>query len=97
MCTNPSKVASASMDNTEAALVALDLLKKSSIQRPNDPEYFFCVDSSEVSNRRKLAEELSGLGFSVAWCVRALQECKDDTGRAAEWLLSNAPPLGGES
>ncbi|KAI8913711.1 ubiquitin fusion degradation protein UFD1-domain-containing protein [Entophlyctis helioformis] len=82
----------APMDPTSAAVLAFQLLQKSALQRPDDPEHYLCIADAASSRRRHVAETvLAPLGFRVAWCVRALQETRDDADRAASWLVSNAP------
>ncbi|KAJ3181562.1 hypothetical protein HDU85_003504 [Gaertneriomyces sp. JEL0708] len=82
----------APMDPTSAALKAVELIKQSVIGNPTRPQYYLCsVAESNAYKRRLLAESLQDLGFTLAWCVKALQECRDDSEGAASWLLSNAP------
>ncbi|KAI8999965.1 ubiquitin fusion degradation protein UFD1-domain-containing protein [Gaertneriomyces semiglobifer] len=82
----------AAMDPTSAALKAVELIKQSVIGNPTKPQYYLCsVAESNAYKRRIVAESLQDLGFTLAWCVKALQECRDDPEGAATWLLSNAP------
>ncbi|KAJ3116772.1 hypothetical protein HDU96_008789 [Phlyctochytrium bullatum] len=92
---NPSLL-TAPMDPTEAAVHALGLLKKSALFRAKSAsEYDLCVSDAASAARRHRADVLAGLGYHVAWCVKALTECKDDAGKAENWLRSNAPRLDG--
>ncbi|KAJ3277898.1 hypothetical protein HK104_002856 [Borealophlyctis nickersoniae] len=79
------------MDPTSAAVLIITLLKQTFLGTASNPQYYFCVADAGVSKRRVDAETLKGMGFSVAWGVRALMECGDDVERAGAWLVSNAP------
>ena len=81
------------MSPTDAAILALDLLKKGAILNPSNqnPEYHFCVSDPVSHRRRKVADGISEMGWEVAWCVEALRECGDSVEGAMEWLGTEAP------
>jgi uncharacterized UBP type Zn finger protein len=79
------------MDATEAAIQSIALVKKSFLYAPSSPSYWFCVSDSKNAARRQMAAQLSGMGFLVGWCVKALAESGDNMEKATNWLLANAP------
>ncbi len=47
-------------------------------------------DRDRTENRHRLARDLSGLGYTFALCVRALELNSDDPQAAGSWLLDNS-------
>ena len=78
------------MDSTDAALLSIELYKKSKIANLElqNPEYYFCVLDETVAQRRIQANTLSTMGFDVKSCIEALLECKDNVSQAASFLIS---------
>eukprot|EP00999_Lentomonas_sp_LEN2_P000339 NODE_133_length_2162_cov_92.352826_g110_i0.p1 GENE.NODE_133_length_2162_cov_92.352826_g110_i0~~NODE_133_length_2162_cov_92.352826_g110_i0.p1 ORF type:complete len:655 (-),score=75.89 NODE_133_length_2162_cov_92.352826_g110_i0:155-2119(-) len=78
-------------DATEAAVIAMNLVKTSSLSiNKKRAEYFFCVDSA-TAIRREQASRLQTLGYELEWCIQSLQMNEDNELRAAEWLGKFAP------
>ena len=83
---------------TDAAILALDLFKKAQLDKsPKDlgeasqlPEFYFCMINEKTQNRRKNAEMLVGMGFTLVQSIEALKACQDDPERAVSWLLSRS-------
>ncbi|KAJ3218737.1 hypothetical protein HDU67_004257 [Dinochytrium kinnereticum] len=84
---------SAPMDANDSAIRSLALLKLSAIFKTKSPEYHLCVSDPGIVARRTQANTLVGLGYHVSWCIKALMECKDDAGKAVDWLMASAPRL----
>lgn len=62
------------------------------LQAGTSPDEDF--DPSRVpAGRRRAAENMQGMGFSLRWCVDALLHTGDQSELAVEWLLQNADTL----
>ena len=54
----------------------------------------FCVDEAAQS-RRAVSEMVAAEGiYELAWCVKALEEERNDLGKARSWLSDRVPKIG---
>ena len=76
----------------QAAVKALEMLKKSKLMNSKGVEYALCV-SRWSQGRREAAERLVREGYDIRWCIEALDKCGGDEVGAKEWLKRCAPTL----
>ncbi|KAJ3342934.1 hypothetical protein HDU93_000593 [Gonapodya sp. JEL0774] len=97
-CTSSNHEHSGPMEPTDAAVLSLDLLKRSALFDKLNPRMYLCVKEAPVARRRTLARQvLAPMGWREVFCVDALKKSGDDVERAAEYLRLNYPSVSEES
>ena len=82
-------------DRVMAAKDALPMIKPvlDQLKAGDSSGLRFCVDEASQS-RRMLASILAQDGqYEVEWCVKALEEARNDVSAAQEWLSTRAPKI----
>jgi len=84
------------MNPNDAALIAIEMLQKSSALNPNivNPDYSFCLKDHTLAIRMNMLNLLlqeTNNSYQKEWCIKSLLDTKDDFERSLLWLKNNAP------